>query len=274
MNELLFRSLKRLWPNWMCIYPWCSCSIYQDFYSYWEWRDCYQYVEETMMIRLHLKLNSSKYQNNFKYLILFSNYIFIYFVLEEFTHYGAHTEVREQFEELGSVFLLCGSQKWNSGCQVWQQVPFPAKWSYHSKSFRPEWYFLKSHFSKKGCYLALTLEPGVLRWQRQSSVSLYFYSIIVCEYACVCVCSCTLMNLFSEGLNRGSRTLDLDLLLVISPLMWVVGTKVRSSKKTVNTVDCWAPAHFYYRQTKYNSLAKGLSHTHYEGNDGGTDLGK
>lgn len=61
-----------------------------------------------MMIRLHLKLNSSKYQNNFKYLILFSNYVFIYFVLEEFTHYGAHTEVREQFEELG----FCPSTLW------------------------------------------------------------------------------------------------------------------------------------------------------------------
>lgn len=101
-----------------------------------------------------------------------------------------------------------------------------------------------------------------------------FIQQCVCEYACVCVCSCTLMKLFSEGLNRGSRTLDLDLLLVISPLMWVVGTKVRSSKKTVNIVDCWAPAHFYYKQTKYNSLAKWYSHTHYEGNDGGTDLGK
>lgn len=103
---------------------------------------------------------------------------------------------------------------------------------------------------------------------------IFLFNYCVCEYACVCVCSCTLMKLFSEGLNRGSRTLDLDLLLVISPLMWVVGTKVRSSKKTVNIVDCWAPAHFYYKQTKYNSLAKWLSHTHYEGNDGGTDLGK
>lgn len=155
--------------------------------------------------RLHLKLNSSKYQNNFKYLI-FSNYVFIYFVLEECTYSGQRT-----IEELGSVLLLCGSQKWNSGCQVWQLVPFPAKSSYHFKSFKLEWSFLKFHFSKKACYLALTLEPRVLQWQRQSSVSLYFHSIIVCVSMLVCVCSCTLMKLFSEGLNRGSRTLELDL---------------------------------------------------------------
>lgn len=140
-------------------------------------RDCYKDAKETVMTKLHLKQSSSKYQNNFKYLIIFSNYIFI-------LCWNAHTlwcTYGEQLEGVGSFHHLWGFQEWNSGCQAWQQMPYPL--SHH---IIPYLSYLNDTFEyllfKKVSYLALTLEPKVL--QRQSTVSLCFYLFYL--YVCAC----------------------------------------------------------------------------------------
>lgn len=56
----------------------------------------------------------------------------------------------------------------------------------------------------------------------------------ICVYVCVCVYRCP------QSPEEGVGCLELKLQIVLSHLMWVVGTKPRSSERTASAFNYWA----------------------------------
>lgn len=61
------------------------------------------------MTRLHLKYNSSKYQNNFKYLIIFSQITSLFILCYKCLQTMVHIQRSENLKELARSFYYVGS---------------------------------------------------------------------------------------------------------------------------------------------------------------------